>query len=136
MGAGRVEVILLDTNYLIHMLVRGTRPATLVPEWLTDGVDLCTSAICWYEFVSGPVDEDGIALAIATVDDRIIPFTAAAAQEASRLCNATGRRRRMRIDAMIAATAVITSASLATENSDDFAAFVELGLQLNEISAD
>ena len=123
-------MILLDTNYLIRMLVRGTNPALVVPQWIRDRVDLCTSSICWYEFVSGPVDEDGVALAMATVDDRIIPFTAAAAQEAARLYNATGRQRRMLIDAMIAATAVITGASLATEKSGDFEPFVELGLQL------
>jgi predicted nucleic acid-binding protein len=124
-------VILLDTNVLIRMLVAGAPAAGRVSRWITAGEDLCTSAICWYEFVSGPVDDEGIALVSAAIADRVIPFTADHARESSRLWNATGRARRMRIDAMVAAAAIVTGAELATENRDDFTPFVAFGLHLN-----
>jgi predicted nucleic acid-binding protein len=123
-------VILLDTNYLIRMLVKGTAVAAHVSQWITAGHPLATSAICWYEFVTGPVDEQGTGVVMEALDERIIPFTADYAREAARLYNATGRRRQMRIDAMIAATAIVTNAHLATENRDDFASFEPLGLRI------
>lgn len=125
-------MILLDTNYLIRMLVQGTVPAGQILEWLRRRETLATSSICWYEFVSGPVDDEGTALVLSALDDRILPFTGAYAEEASRLYNATGRRRRMRIDAMIAATAIATNALLATENREDFLPFVQFGLSIVE----
>ena len=125
-------MILLDTNVLIRMLVEGTSAADRVSRWIASGEDLCTSAICWYEFVSGPVDDEGIALAGAAIADRVIPFTADHARESSRLWNATGRARRMRIDAMVAAASIVTTAELATENREDFAPFVSFGLRLND----
>ena len=46
------------------------------------------------------------------------------------LFNATGRRRRMMVDCMIAAVAIAEDAPLATRNADDFGRFVEPGLKL------
>lgn len=123
-------MILLDTNVLIRMLVGGTDAAALVSRWLEDRTDLCTSAICWYEFQSGPVDDAAAELALATLNGRVLPFTGDHAREASRLWNATGRHRRMRIDAMIAAAAIVTDSRLATANVDDFLPFERLGLSL------
>jgi predicted nucleic acid-binding protein len=123
-------VILLDTNVLIRMLVQGTAAAGLVSRWIAAGEDLCTSAVCWYEFVSGPVDDEGVALVTAALADRILPFTADHAREASRLWNARGRQRRMRIDAMVAAATIVVGGELATENRDDFVPFTGLGLEL------
>jgi predicted nucleic acid-binding protein len=123
-------VILLDTNYLIRMLVKGTPVAAHVSRWILEGESFCTSAICWYEFVTGPVDEQGTGVVMEVLDERIVPFTADYAREAARLYNATERRRRTRIDAMIAATAIVTNAHLATENRDDFTPFEPLGLRI------
>lgn len=78
--------------------------AVRVSRWIATGADLCTSVVCWYEFVSGPVDEEGVSLVSAALADRVIPFTADQAREASRLWNLTGRNRRTRIDAMVAVT--------------------------------
>lgn len=99
-------------------------------SWLAEGEDLCTSSIAWYEFVSGPVDEEGIDLIREVVQGRILPFVADTAMEAARLYNASGRVRRLRIDAMIAATAIIASASLCTANDVDFKTFTAEGLRL------
>jgi len=46
-------MILLDTNYLIGMLVRDSRESEEVVEWYRKE-DLCTSSVCWYEFLRGP----------------------------------------------------------------------------------
>lgn len=123
-------MILLDTNYLIRMLVQGTTPAAQVSEWLELRTPLVTSSVCWYEFMTGPVDEEGTALVLAALQDRIIPFTADHAQEAARLYNACGRNRRQRVDAMNAAVSILSNAALATENREDFLPFVSLGLRM------
>lgn len=123
-------MILLDTNVLIRMLVEGTAAARVVTEWIGSGQDLCTSTICWYEFLSGPVDKAGTALVTAAIADRVLPFTADQAREASRIWNAVGRLRRTRIDAMVAAAAIVSGAVLATTAAEDFRPFAGEGLQL------
>ena len=123
-------MILLDTNYLIRMLVQGSAEAVRLEGWLASDEEFCTSSIAWYEFVCGPVDEAGIALVQAILADRILPFTTDQATEAGRLFNATGRQRRLRVDALIAAAAILANAALATNNQADFAPFCPLGLRL------
>ena len=123
-------MILLDTNYLIRALVDGTREAEHVSSWLDQGEELCTSSIAWYEFLSGPVDDDGVDLIRAVLQDRILPFVADTAAEAARLFNAVGRVRRLRVDVMIAASSTMVGALLATENETDFRAFTAEGLRL------
>jgi predicted nucleic acid-binding protein len=128
MGEG--TLILLDTNYLIQLLVSGSVEANRIAAWFPTE-ELCSSAICWYEFVSGPVDEEGEAVVRSLLRERIFPFTGDQAREAARLWNATGRQRRLRIDAMIAAAAIVVNAELATANTEDFLPFQELGLRVN-----
>ncbi|MFP4210008.1 MAG: type II toxin-antitoxin system VapC family toxin [Alkalispirochaeta sp.] len=123
-------MILLDTNYLIRLLVDETEEAERVDEWVRTGEDLITSSIVWYEFLSGPVDGEGIAIVETLLDGRVVPFAGAHATEAARLYNAGGRFRRLRIAAMIAATAIVTGAGLATENAEDFRTFTRFGLKL------
>jgi predicted nucleic acid-binding protein len=125
-------MILLDTNYLIKSLVPGSPEAGQVMGWLKTKEDLCTSGICWYEVLCGPVDDEGIFVVSSCLDQRILPFTADQATEASRLFNKTGRKRHLRVDAMIAAAAIIPGAILATDNRSDFMEFVDLGLRLAE----
>ena len=101
----------------------------MTSPWLAE-IELCTSALVWYEFTSGPVDEEGVLVASSLLRDRILPFTADQACEASRLWNGTGRSRRLRIDAMIAAAAILANAELATSNTEDFKSFLPLGLRM------
>lgn len=126
-------MILLDTNVLIRMLVEGTAAAHLLTEWISGGQDLCTASVCWYEFLSGPVDDEGTALVTAAIADRVLPFTADQAREASRIWNAVGRLRRTRIDAVVAAAAIVSGAELATSNAEDFRLFAGEGLRLLEV---
>jgi len=123
-------VILLDTNYLIRALVAGTTEADQVARWISTDTELCTSSVCWYEFVCGPVDDQGLLVMEAILDRRILPFAMDHAMEASRLFNATGRLRQLRVDAMIAATAIMVNAELATGNTEDFKAFAPYGLRM------
>ena len=51
-------------------------------------------------------------------------------REAARLYNQVGRVRRLRVDTMIAAAAILADARLATRNRADFEAFQPLGLRL------
>ena len=123
-------MILLDTNYLIRSLVPKTSEALCIIDWIRTGEILCTSAIAWYEFLCGPVDDEGIFVVHSLLDERILPFTADQAAEAARLFNETGRKRNLRVDAMIASASIITNAKLATGNIKDFTSFIPLGLQL------
>lgn len=123
-------MILLDTNYLIRALVEGSTEAEDVAGWIGHGTELCTSAVVWYEFLCGPLDEEGIGLVRATLGDRILPYTAHHATIAARLFNSVGRKRHLRVDAMIAAVAIAGDSTLATGNLDDFAVFENSGLKL------
>lgn len=123
-------MILLDTNYLIRALVPGSVEAAAIFGWIDAQEDLCTSSVCWYEFLCGPVDEEGVIVVRAILRERILPFTGDQAAESSRLFNAVGRKRSLRVDAMIAAAAIVANAELATANFDDFAGFEPLGLRL------
>ena len=125
-------MILLDTNYLIRFLVVESDEAEQVKRWIRNKENLCTSSICWYEFLCGPVDEEAIILVASILNEQIFPFSSAQAREAARLFNHCGRKRSLRVDAMVAAAAIISESVLATENSEDFAPFASSGLRLME----
>jgi hypothetical protein len=76
-------MILLDTNYLIRALVPQSEEMQRIVDWITAGEELITSAVSWYEFICGPVDEEGIAVVSSLIEDRIIPFTRDQAAEAA-----------------------------------------------------
>jgi len=123
-------MILLDTNYLIRSLVPNSDEARQVMQWIRSGEDLCTSSVNWYEFLCGPVDDEAVLVVDSYLSERILPYTRDQALETSRLFNETGRKRNLRIDAMIAAASIIVNAELATGNIADFEFFVPLGLRL------
>ena len=123
-------MISLDTNYLINALVEGSPEAGRVFAWLEAGEDLCVSSVVWYEFLCGPVDDDAIDTIRTIICDRVLPYTADQAVESARLFNAVGRKRGLRVDSIIAASAIVTNASFATDNTVDFEKFVPFGLRL------
>lgn len=123
-------MIHLDTNYLIGLAVRGSNPAGNVDQWLASGESLAASALVWTEFLNGPVSANEIALVESVIEERIVPFEKAAAILAANLFNQTGRRRGSRFDCLIAATAILANAELATENKNDFTPFAAHGLKL------
>ncbi len=124
-------MILLDTNYLILALVPGSPESARIVEWLRAGEELCASSVSWYEFLCGPVDEAGIDAVRSILDDRILPFDSNQAALSARLFNATGRKRTLRVDAMIAAGAISARASIAT-NDEGFGALSAFGLKFSD----
>ena len=123
-------MICLDTNYLVRALVKGAKESAELIEWYQSGEGLLSAAPAWYEFLSGPVTGPQISAIRAFLSGGISAFEEPQATEAARLFNATGRIRRLRVDAMIAATAIVASARLATSNTEDFKTFVPHGLKL------
>ena len=121
-------MILLDTNYLIRLLVPGTEEALRVLSWMRAGEILCTSAVSWYELVCGPVTAEEISLIEGLLRGGVLPLDRAAALEAGRLWNATGRVRSARVDSMVAGTAGAVEVDLATSNLRDFRRFEPLGI--------
>lgn len=66
-------MIHLDTNFLIGLLVASSPTAGMVEWWLTAGDTLATSAICWTEFLNGPVAPLEVIRTEAVLQSQIIP---------------------------------------------------------------
>ncbi len=123
-------MIHLDTNYLIGLAVPGSLPAQNVDKWLANGEQLAASALVWTEFLNGPVTAQEIVLVESVIEPKLVPFEKRTAVMAAELFNRAGRRRGSRFDCLIAATAILADADLATENKSDFVPFVPFGLKL------
>ena len=123
-------MIHLDTNYLIGLLVKGSQQALEVDGWLAAGQPLAASAVAWTEFLNGPVTPTEISRAEAVLQSRIVPFGRSEAVLAAELFNKTGRRRGSRFDCLVAATAMVAQADVATVNQHDFQPFAAHGLRL------
>ncbi len=123
-------MIHLDTNYLIGLAVPSSGAAQNADQWLATGELFAASALAWAEFLNGPVSATEIALVESVVENRIIPFDKPTAVLAAELFNKIGRWRGSRFDCLIAATAILANAELATENKSDFTPFVSHGLKL------
>jgi predicted nucleic acid-binding protein len=123
-------MIHLDTNYLIGLLVRGSREASEVDQWLAAGESLATSAISWSEFLNGPVTPLDVSQVETVLQSQIVSFGRVEAALAADLFNTTGRRRGSRFDCLIAATAISNQSEFATLNLADFKAFTQYGLKI------
>jgi predicted nucleic acid-binding protein len=123
-------MIHLDTNYLIGLLVKGSPQALHVDGWLAAGQPLAAGAVAWTEFLNGPVSLLEVSRTEAVLQSRIVPFGRPEAVLAADLFNKTGRRRGSRFDCLIAATAMLAQAEIATVNQSDFNLFTPHGLKL------
>ncbi len=122
-------MICLDTNYLIRLLVPGSREAAEVSAWYRAGERLITPMLAWFEFLCGPVSNEQEQVVRAFLAE-IVPIDEPQVRLAADLFNHAGRVRRNRIDALIAATSLHANARLATGNREDFAPFEARGLVL------
>jgi predicted nucleic acid-binding protein len=91
---------------------------------------LAASAIAWTEFLNGPVAPLDVMRVGSVLQSRIVAFGQPEAVLAADLFNKTGRRRGSRFDCLIAATAILAQAELATVNQSDFGVFQPQGLKL------
>ena len=123
-------MILLDTNILIDLISEQSVMFSTVEKLITSNNRLCTSSICWAEFLTGPVLREHIASISNLIEDRILNFGKKEATLAAEIYNTTGRTRGTRIDSLIAASAISNSAELLTLNKNDFLKFQEVGLEL------
>jgi len=124
-----VSAIHFDTNALIALPL-WVRADHRVIQRVQQGTPAAASALVWYEFVCGPVSDEHKQLARALLAGRIQPVTELDAELAGQLFNATGRIRRTRTDALIAACAINAGAEFVTLNREDFSPFIEFGLAL------
>ena len=115
-------MIHLDTSFLIPTLIPSTPQNRQLRTWVSDGEVIVVSSVTWAEFLCGPLSQSDLSAALQVVD-RYLDFTTEHAEIAARLFNATGRRRRMMVDCMIAAVAIADDAPLATANTGDFGRF-------------
>ena len=122
-------MICLDTNYLIFGLVKGSKESEQIMDWYRTGEALVVPMPVWYEFLCGPIRQLQIE-AMRCFLDEIIVFKEAHAEKAAELFELVGRKRSLKVDAMIAATSMLMKAPLATNNTSDFERFTQLGLQL------
>ena len=122
-------MIHLDTNVLIGLLTGHPIRAQVRQIQLDGGVFAC-SAVVWAEFLNGPADEPSVRLVESFLEGRILPFEREDAALAARLFNITGRKRGLRFDCMVAASALRRGESLLTLNRDDFELFIGTGLNL------
>lgn len=122
-------MIHFDTNALVA-LPRWAREGNEVVSRVVEGEAAAVCAVVWYEFLLGPLAEDEAELAHAFIGGRVEPMTEDDAELGARLFNACGRRRNLKTDALIAATAIRSNADFVTVNVADFKPFVTHGLRL------
>jgi len=128
----RVEVIHLDTSFLIRGLVHGSAEDRALRKWLRTGESLGMSTVAWAELLCGPIDESHLEMVARIVSERV-PFLEEDAIFSARLFNESGRRRGSLMDCMIAASALRAAAPLATANVSDFRRLAAHGLTLFEV---
>jgi predicted nucleic acid-binding protein len=119
----------LDTSFLIRALALDSPEAGRLLGWLQEARGIAMSAFAWGEFLCGPLDDVGLALAGSLVT-RHVPVGTEEAAEAAHLFNLGDRRRGSFPDCVIAATAIRAGAELATSNVSDFEPFRQAGLRL------
>jgi predicted nucleic acid-binding protein len=122
-------MICLDTNYLIRALIPQTHEAQRVKEWLVSREAFCIASVAWYEFLCGCTPEEQ-SIAMALVGGRVLPFRDKEAILAAKCFRILQKPRRLRVDAMIAATAIVADCPLATNNLEDFHPFRPHGLRM------
>lgn len=122
-------MIHFDTNALVALPL-WAREGNEVVSRVVEGEAAAVCAVVWFEFLMGPLAEDEAGLAHAFIGGRVEPMTEDDAELGARLFNACGRRRNLKTDALIAATAIRANAEFVTVNVADFKPFVAHGLRL------
>jgi predicted nucleic acid-binding protein len=122
-------VIHFDTNFLIEATLAGSAAHLKFRAWQAANETFGISSVAWAEYLCGPLDPVGEALA-KRIFPAPEPFLGTDAAQAAELFNKTGRRSRSLADCMIAAVAIRSGAKLATNNIADFSPFQPFALVL------
>ncbi len=131
MSESAAKPIHLDTSFLIRALVPGSRESLRLRAWLGARRPIAICAFVWGEFLCGPLAEADEAIARRIAPGHV-PVGTAEVTEAARLFNQGGRRRGSFPDCIIAGTAIVSGAELATSDAGDFARLVDAWLALAE----
>ncbi len=123
-------MIHFDTNLLIAAIDAAHPHYHPARAPFASGKPVSASAVAWTELLSKSVPALRLQALTALLGSRILPFTKADAEFAGQLFQAPGVKRAQRLDTMIAATAILGGAELATVNVSDFAPFIPFGLKL------
>src|SRR5690606_4704896 len=110
------DMIHLDANLLIAAARKSDAHHSAASRAITQPVPCACSSVAWMEFHSKPVHPRDDAALRSILAGGILPFGEAAAALAGELFFQTGSKRRTRLDTMIAATAILAGAQLATVN--------------------
>lgn len=121
----------VDGSFLIRALSRGTPEEATLLRWYRERRVLGISCLALGEFLCGPLST-GTADAALRLVHRYLPLGTREAAAGAELFNFTGRRSRSFADCLIAATALVDGAALATGNRADFQRFTDAGLVLAE----
>ena len=124
-------MIHLDANILIAATNPDDLHAAVADRIMEATGPFGTSACAWTEYRSRPVDPIRDKVLRQMITGGILPFDEATAVLAGELYHLTGSKRRTRLDTMIAATAILAGAELATVDPDDFTVFLAHGLKLH-----
>ena len=122
-------MIHLDTSFLIRGSDSGSTEDRALRRWVGAQEALGVSTVAWAEFLCGPYERSSLEFLINVID-HYVDFTSTHAEIAARLFNQSGRRRGSQMDCMIAATAIVEKAPIATADSRDFRRFESEGLTL------
>ncbi len=123
-------MIHLDANLLIALIKRTDIHHATAARVIARSGPFGSSSVAWMEFHSKPVHSRDEAALQSILTAGILPFDEKTAALAGQLFHFTGSQRRTRLDSMIAATAILAGAELATVNPEDFQPFVPHGLKL------
>ncbi|MCW5558287.1 MAG: PIN domain-containing protein [Verrucomicrobiae bacterium] len=123
-------MIHLDANLLIAAVNPADTHHATVGRVTAQPAPCGCSSVAWMEFHSKTVDPVREKVLRKALAGGILPFDEAAAKLASQLFHLTGAKRQTRLDTMIAATAILGGAELATVNPADFQPFEAHGLKL------
>jgi predicted nucleic acid-binding protein len=126
-------MIHIDTNLLIASVDPSHRLANLWAPLISSGDTFAASAIAWTEFRSFPISYDRLRALDRLLLGGILPYERVQADLAGELFQKTNARRKNRLDSMIAATAILADAELATANEADFESFMPFGLKLHRL---
>ena len=119
----------LDTSFLIRALVPGSTESNRLRGWLRERRPVVVSALVWGELLCGPLGAADEATA-RRIASQHAPVGTDEAEKAAGLFNLAGRRRGGFSDCIIAGTAIVAGAELATCDAADFERFVGAGLKL------
>lgn len=123
-------MICLDANYLIGGVSPERPESRHLVAWALAGESFCTAAPAWYEFLCGPLEPEQIDAMATFLQGRIRTFDESLASSAAQLFNQIGRPHRLRLDVMIAASAMQMEVPLATLNLADYERLVPWGLKI------